>query len=48
MVSTIVIDGLTWTVVETTRDSAIMTDHINGVQTVAFRLLCKRDIEEEG
>lgn len=42
--SRIVIDGLEWTVVETTRDSAIVTNHVDGVQVVAFRLLCERSI----
>jgi hypothetical protein len=46
--STIKIDGIVWTVVETTIDSAIMDVHAPGdqtvKQTVAFRLLCERDV----
>jgi hypothetical protein len=43
-VATIEIDGYVWEIVETTIDSAVMTDHINNKQVVAFRLVCERPL----
>ena len=41
----IIIDGHTWTVVETTLDSAVHTNHVDKVQSVAFRLVCERPLD---
>lgn len=42
---TIVIDGITWNVVEIT-ENGIFTNHIDGTQRVNFRLIVEREIPE--
>lgn len=41
------INGLMWTVTETTVDSHVFNDMINGKQEVAFRLVCERPISSK-